>query len=126
MGFYKPEGYFQRILDLQENRAACDKHVGSREMDYQPLFLHCQCGETPARIDEVGFSAAHELVIHWWCASCNHLVHTAMPLADCWQVCPKPPVEQTPVEVPYSTPSRFDDESFLRSLGVRFPGADEG
>ena len=98
-------------------------------MDYQPLFLHCQCGETPARIDEVGFSAAHELVIHWWCAACNHLVHTAMPLADCWQVCPKPDhdLEQTLVQVPYSAaPPVQDDESFLRSLGVRFPGADEG
>ena len=97
-------------------------------MDYQPLFLHCQCGEMPARIDEVGFSAAHELVIHWWCSSCNHLVHTLMPLADCWQVCPKPdvaPAPPTPVEVPYSSPTGLDDAGFLRSLGVRFPTADE-
>lgn len=95
-------------------------------MDYQPLFLHCQCGESPARIDEVGFSSAHELVIHWWCGTCKHLVHTAMPLADCWQVCPKPDLEETVVAVRRAPAAPVDDESFLRSLGVRFPDSDEG
>jgi len=87
-------------------------------MDYRPLLLRCQCGEMPSRIDEVGFSANHQLVIHWWCGSCYKLVFTAMPLTDCWQACPQPEPASRTVSVPADEDS---DARFLRSLGVRFP-----
>jgi hypothetical protein len=76
-------------------------------MDYQPFHLHCKCGDVPERIEEVGLSAAQELVIHWWCGGCNRLVYTSMPLADCWNACPGAAVT-------------VDDEQFLRRLGVCF------
>jgi hypothetical protein len=91
-------------------------------MDYRPLLLRCQCGEMPSRIDEIGFSASHQLVIHWWCGSCFKLVYTAMPLTDCWQACPRPEAVPEPVPQPVTVPHDEDsDARFLRSLGVRFP-----
>jgi hypothetical protein len=78
------------------------------QMDYQPLTLRCRCGEPPARIEEIGFSAARELVIHWWCQPCQRLVFSAMPLTDCWNVCPTPRFEEY-------------DRQFLQTLGVTVP-----
>jgi len=75
-------------------------------VNYRPLFLECACGCAPSRIDEVGFSADGELVIHWWCDTCNKLMHTSMPLAQCLKACP-PPV------------GAEDDAHFLASLGIK-------
>jgi hypothetical protein len=98
-------------------------------MDYRPLLLRCQCGQTPSRIDEIGFSADRQLVIHWWCGSCWKLVYTSMPLTDCWQACPRGEVDPQPVPVSadISAPAvEQDDTSFLRSLGVRYLRDGEG
>jgi hypothetical protein len=90
-------------------------------MGYRHLSLCCKCGQSPTRIDEVGLTDDHELVIHWWCEECKRVVYASKSLAECWQDCPKP--EQQPVETPRmsslaAVPSRFDDR-FLKSLGIR-------
>ena len=99
-------------------------------MGYRHLSLCCKCGQSPTRIDEVGLTDDHELVIHWWCEECKRVVYASKSLAECWQDCPKP---DSPVEAPRvpalasettrvsafsPAPSRFDDH-FLKSLGIR-------
>ncbi len=92
-------------------------------MDYQALSLRCQCGETPSRIEEVGLSAAHELVIHWWCDGCKRVVYTTMPLTDCWGACPIPdkPGTGEPAVLVRTVNEPSSDADFLRSIGVRLP-----
>lgn len=77
----------------------------------------CECGQRTHRIKNIGFTAGHELVVHWWCSGCKRSVYAVKSLSDCWRSCSEPPdlehVEQT---------GRFafgsDDTRFLRSLGV--------
>ena len=76
-------------------------------MSYRHFSLSCRCGQPPARIDEVGVTDDHELVIHWWCEDCRKLVWASKPLSDCWGECPK--TDERP---------NFDAE-FLHSIGVR-------
>jgi hypothetical protein len=76
-------------------------------MSYRHFSLSCRCGKAPARIEEVGVTDDHELVIHWWCDDCRKLVWASKPLSDCWRECPK--TEDGP---------KFDAE-FLHSIGVR-------
>ena len=90
-------------------------------MGYRHLSLCCKCGQAPTRIDEVGLTDDHELVIHWWCDECKRVVYASKSLAECWQDCPKPELatETRPKQATtLSTPSRFDDR-FLKSLGIR-------
>jgi hypothetical protein len=91
-------------------------------MGYRHLSLCCKCGQSPTRIDEVGLTDDHELVIHWWCEECKRVVYASKSLAECWQDCPKPetPAEapRTPVTSLATAPSRFDDR-FLKSLGIK-------
>ena len=83
-------------------------------MSYRHLPLTCECGQIPARILEVGFTAEHELVVHYWCAECKRVVCVSKPLAECWKDCPQPqPIAQEPVEDPAS-----GDAKFLQSIGV--------
>jgi hypothetical protein len=89
-------------------------------MGYRHLSLCCKCGQSPTRIDEVGLTDDHELVIHWWCEECKRVVYASKSLAECWQDCPKPELPVSPAR-PASVaavPSRFDDR-FLKSLGIR-------
>ena len=51
-------------------------------MSYHRLELCCGCGEPPDRIDEVGFTDEHELVIHWWCLRCSKVVYVSKRLDD--------------------------------------------
>lgn len=81
-------------------------------MSYRHLPLTCECGQIPARILEVGFTAEHELVIHYWCAECKRVVCVSKPLAECWKDCPQPPAEEL-MEDP-----AFGDAKFLQSIGV--------
>ncbi len=89
-------------------------------MSYRHLELCCGCGEPPDRIDEVGFTDEHELVIHWWCLRCRKVVYASKLLSDCWRDCPKPDMGK---EEPPSA-DQSDDERFLQSIGARFPDDD--
>jgi hypothetical protein len=89
-------------------------------MSYRHLDLCCGCGEPPDRIDEVGFTDEHELVIHWWCLRCRKVVYVSKPLSECWRDCPKPDVGKEAAESAY----RSADARFLQSIGARFPDDD--
>ena len=86
-------------------------------MSYHRLDLCCGCGEPPDRIDEVGFTDEHELVIHWWCLRCRKVVYISKRLSDCWRDCPTPDVTKRDTESAY----RIADAQFLQSIGVRYP-----
>ena len=92
-------------------------------MSYRHLALNCACGEPPARIDEVGFTDDHDLVVHWWCEKCRRVVYTTKPLADCWLECPPPPEAPKPKLKPRArlTPESYktDDVVFLRAMGIK-------
>ena len=81
-------------------------------MSYRHLDLCCGCGEPPDRIDEVGLTEEHELVIHWWCLRCRKVVYVTKSLSDCWRDCPRSDVGKDEVE--------SADAQFLQSIGVRF------
>jgi hypothetical protein len=70
----------------------------------------------PTRIDEVGLTDDHELVIHWWCEDCKRVVYACKSLADCWQDCPKSLPQQA---IPEKTLSDAFDAQFMQSIGVR-------
>ena len=90
-------------------------------MEYRKLALGCECGGVPKSISAVGFSAAHELVVHWRCPRCHKNLCVVKPLSDCWQECSRtipasaPQPDRDPVE------ETRDDRRFLHSIGVRFP-----
>jgi hypothetical protein len=90
-------------------------------MEYRKLLLGCECGGVPKIISAVGFSAAHELVVHWRCPRCHKNLCIVKPLSDCWQEC----FAEAPVATPRSnavlTLETPDDRRFLHSIGVRFP-----
>jgi len=88
-------------------------------MSYRHLPLQCECGEVPDRILEVGFSADHELVVHFWCSDCCRAVYVSKPLTECWRECPEP--ELTPeLQAVHSAETRDADTRFLESLGIRY------
>jgi hypothetical protein len=78
-------------------------------MSYRHFSLACRCGEPPSRIEEVGVTDDHELVIHWWCDQCKKLVYASKTLADCWQEAPAP--EETEI-------ADFD-KRFLERVGIK-------
>ena len=84
-------------------------------MGYRHISLCCKCGQTPTRIDEVGLTDDHELVIHWWCEQCKRVVYASKSLADCWHDCPeaeaKPDALEQKLEACYDT-------QFLQSMGI--------
>jgi hypothetical protein len=77
-------------------------------MSYRHFSLACRCGEPPSRIEEVGVTDDHELVIHWWCDQCKKLVYASKALADCWREAPAPENE---------TIADFD-RRFLQQFGI--------
>jgi hypothetical protein len=86
-------------------------------MSYRHLPLLCECGEVPDRILEVGFTADHELVVHFWCAECHRAVHLSKPLTECWRECPEPePVPQ--FQLAQAEEATDSDAKFLQSLGI--------
>jgi hypothetical protein len=88
------------------------------DMGYRHISLCCKCGQTPTRIDEVGLTDDHELVIHWWCEECKRVVYASKSLAECWQDCPK---EQKPEPQPDALEEKLEecfDQKFLQSLGI--------
>jgi hypothetical protein len=86
-------------------------------MSYQHAPLICECGEAPDRILEIGFTAEHELVVHFWCSGCNRVVYVSKTLADCWRDCPAPEaVTQLPVV--HTADIAAADARFLQSIGI--------
>ena len=89
-------------------------------MNYRHLSLHCQCGEVPDSLAEVGFTDDHSLVIHWWCNKCQKVVYVAKALTDCWRECPSPDHSLDRVLPGLSADSYEEqDADFLRSIGVQ-------
>ncbi len=91
-------------------------------MTYRHLPLTCKCGEAPARILEVGFSAQHELVIHYWCAECRRVVCVSKPFTECWRECPPVIAYDTSAAPGQPAPLNpsAEDARFLHSIGVTF------
>jgi hypothetical protein len=88
-------------------------------MKFRPFSLRCECGLMPARIKQVGLSAEHQLVIHWWCLRCKKAVYVVKDLCECWEDSPAPE-ELANLENPEADLNRRrDDEKFLHSLGIR-------
>lgn len=95
-------------------------------MRYETLQLHCECGQHTTRIREVGFTADHQLVLHWRCVACKKYVYVVKSLSDCWRDCPQEEQQEEAksVELPKEV-LREHDIRFLRSLGVSLPDAVE-
>jgi len=77
-------------------------------MSYRHFSLECRCGQPPSRIEEVGVTDDHELVIHWWCDECQKLVYASKTLADCWREAPAPDAKDN---------ADFD-KRFLERVGI--------
>jgi len=89
-------------------------------MSYRHLRLACECGEVPDRILEVGFTADHEMVIHFWCSACHRSVYLSKSLSECWRDCPEP--EAVPqLRAAHAAETSAADAKFLQSLGIRCP-----
>ena len=93
-------------------------------MRYETLQLNCECGQHTTRIREVGFTADHQLVLHWRCLACKKYVYVVKSLSDCWRDCPQ---ESEEGKAPASNDSAIHEHDlrFLRSLGVTLPDAVE-
>ncbi|MBZ5579624.1 MAG: hypothetical protein LAP40_23960 [Acidobacteriia bacterium] len=87
-------------------------------MRYETLQLNCECGQHTTRIREVGFTADHQLVLHWRCVACKKYVYVVKSLSDCWRDCPQE--EAKTVDMPQEV-VKEQDLRFLRSLGVTMP-----
>jgi len=91
-------------------------------MRYETLQLHCECGQHTTRIREVGFTADHQLVLHWRCVACKKYVYVVKSLSDCWRDCPQEEAVKAETEEVLSTATlQENDILFLRSLGVTMP-----
>jgi hypothetical protein len=86
-------------------------------MKYRKLTVCCECGRCANRIKNIGFTARHELVLHWWCSGCKRKVYVIKSLSDCWRQCPEPE-NSANVEETGQLAFGPDDTRFLRSLGV--------
>ena len=86
-------------------------------MKYRMLSVCCECGRCANRIKNIGFTAQHELVLHWWCSGCKRDVYLVKSLSDCWRCCPEP---EGFANVGETVRPAFgpDDTRFLRRLGV--------
>ncbi len=88
-------------------------------MRYETLQLSCECGQHTTRIREVGFTADHQLVLHWRCLACKKYVYVVKSLSDCWRDCPQE--ESQREHTSDESAIREHDARFLRSLGVALP-----
>lgn len=90
-------------------------------MKFRPFNLRCECGLISTRIRQVGLSAEHQLVIHWWCAGCRKAMFVVKDLAECWGECPKPEDAALTSSPTYELERQRGDAKFLHSMGIRFP-----
>ena len=89
-------------------------------MRYETLQLHCECGQHTTRVREVGFTADHQLVLHWRCMACKKYVYVVKSLSDCWRDCPREEEMKGAGDLSQEL-MRENDIRFLRSLGVTLP-----
>ena len=89
-------------------------------MRYETLQLHCECGQHTTRIREVGFTADHQLVLHWRCVACKKYVYVVKSLSDCWRDCPQEEELKGGGDLSQDL-VKENDIQFLRSLGVTLP-----
>lgn len=107
-------------------------------MRYRALTLRCECGWPTRRLREVGFTADHQLVVHWNCNGCGRSVYAFKTLVDCWEDCPTeedlaaaPASDSDEAEAEQEVESDDscqpvveeveEDRKFLQSLGVILP-----
>jgi len=119
---YPPADRF-RYFDPRTLAGKLDLHFGTIAADnlymsYRHLPLICDCGEVPDRILEVGFTAGHELVVHYWCSVCHRAVYFSKALPDCWRDCPEPEAAPQPPAA-QAVEAAAADARFLRSIGIR-------
>ena len=88
---------------------------------YRGLPVFCECGQAPFRITELGLTAEHELLIRWWCNTCNRMVEATKRLTECWKECPKPDIAETRVADYVEFEAGEEDARFLALLGVKLP-----
>jgi len=90
---------------------------GNQAMKYRSFSACCECGRRANRIKDIGFTASHELVVHWWCSECKRAVYVVKSLSDCWRYCPE---REGFAHVQQTGRAAFgpEDTRFLRSLGV--------
>src|SRR5690349_8285742 len=78
-GFLRcPMGQFWYYLVFNRTttiRTSVRKMQRIQNMRYETLQLSCECGQTTTRIREVGFTADHQLVLHWRCLACKKYVY---------------------------------------------------
>jgi hypothetical protein len=86
-------------------------------MKYQTLLVRCKCGRPTTRLRNVGFTADHQLVLHWRCKKCKRYAYVLMPLAECWRDCPRHEDLEGRTEVSEEVISEID-ERFLHELGI--------
>ena len=123
--YYQPHSTpLARLALFPESIPSDNSYVRtSSNMNYRHLSLHCQCGEIPDRIVEVGFTDDHKLVIHWWCTKCQKVVYVSKSLTECWRECPSPDYSLDSVLNVLPKPAgdiyEEEDAEFLRSIGVQ-------
>jgi hypothetical protein len=66
-------------------------------------------------------TAEHELLIRWWCNTCNRIVEATKRLTECWKECPEPNIAETIVVDDSEFDAREEDARFLAALGVKLP-----
>ena len=89
-------------------------------MKFRPFPLICECGLTPARIKQVGLSAGHQLVIHWWCLRCRKAIYVVKDLRQCLLESAGAEDPDACVEIPTEAPVPGGDAKFLERMGIRF------
>jgi hypothetical protein len=88
-------------------------------MYFETLRLRCDCGRPTCEIREVGFTADHQLVLHWRCSGCKRHVRVLKPLSDCWRDCPSNPELPATFHV---EDVEVEDAKFLQSVGIKAGG----
>lgn len=92
-------------------------------MDFEPLFLTCECGRLCSVFVQVGLTHDHRLVFHWWCGDCDKPVYVCKPLAECWRECPNAEDSALPQEKEsiLNSDAGLEDFVFLGTMGIRMP-----
>ena len=89
-------------------------------MSYRSFSLACRCGQAPSRIEEIGVSDEHELVIHWWCDECQKVVYAVKSLSDCWRECPSKDETLLAAVSEAGSETQAEDLLFLSRMGISY------
>jgi hypothetical protein len=89
-------------------------------MKFRPFSLSCQCGLVPARIKQVGMSAGHQLVIHWWCLHCRKAIYVVKDLRQYVEESAGAEDLDGCAQISTEASAPGGDARFLESMGIRF------